>query len=252
MKHLVAVTGAVLAWAVLATGGIQAQDADRKDPAVSNSLFERLDTNKDGKVTKDELPEDRQRLFERLVRTADKNGDGQLTADEFAAGVQDRPPGDASAGEPDERRPAPGDGSRGGFLPGAFTVLRALDADNDGKLSKSEIEGATAALKKLDKNNDGELTREELQPSGGTGGFAGRLGGGTEPAAMGERLRGMDKNNDGKFSKDELPPLLQERFDALDANKDGALEISELRAFRPVSLGDRKRRERSKEEKEKQ
>ena len=86
MKYLVAVTGAVLAWAALATGGIQAQDADRKDPAVSNSLFERLDTDKDGKVTKDELPEDRQRLFERLVRTADKNGDGQLTADEFAAG----------------------------------------------------------------------------------------------------------------------------------------------------------------------
>ncbi len=225
----------------------------RKDAAASNALFERLDTDKDGKVTKDELPEDRQRLFERLVRTADKNGDGQLTAEEFATGVQDRPRGEARSDEAGDRRPAPGDGGRpAGFLPGAFTVLRALDSDNDGKLSKSEIEGATAALKKLDKNNDGELTREELQPPGGTGGFAGRLGGGTAPAAMVERLRGMDKNNDGKFSKDELPPRLQERFDALDANQDGTVEISELRAFRPASLGDRKCRERPNEEKEKQ
>ncbi len=236
MKYLRASAGTILATTVLAAGGVQAQDGDRKDPPASSSLFERLDTDKDGKVTKDELPEDRQRLFERLVRTADKNSDGQLTAEEFAAGVQDRPRGEARSGEPDDRRPATGDGGRPArFLPARFAVLRALDSDDDGKLSKSEIEGATAALKKLDKNNDGELTREELQPPGGTGGFAGRLGGGTAPAAMVERLRGMDKNNDGKFSKDELPPLLQERFDALDVNKDGAVEISELRAFRPAS-----------------
>ena len=77
----------------------------------------------------------------------------------------------------DDLFPVTGAGRRDSCL-ARFTVLRALDSDNDGKLSKSEIEDATAALKKLDKNNDGELTREELQPPGGAGGLAGRFGGG--------------------------------------------------------------------------
>ena len=115
-------------------------------------------------------------------------------------------------------------------------VLRALDADGDGRISTSEIDNAAAALKKLDKNSDGQLTRDELEIAHsrisraragrgprGRGGAAGR-------GAMLERLRQFDQNGDGKFSKDELPPRLQERFDALDTNKDGFLNPRELPA----------------------
>jgi Ca2+-binding EF-hand superfamily protein len=249
-------------------GVSHAQAPDRKDTGDSASLFKRLDKNNDGSVTKDEVPDDRQRLFERLIRGVDKDGDGKLTADEFAVGVQDRSRGDANASDAKNRgRPAPGGPDRPGLglFAGGLSIMRALDSDGDGKLSKSEIEGAVAALKKLDKNNDGELSREELLPSGGTGGLVGRPG--AAPGALIDRLRGMDKDNDGKFSKDELPPRLQERFDALDTNKDGSVELDELRAFRPDSgrrgddapRGDRPRRDRpaserdqSAEEKEKQ
>jgi len=111
-----------------------------------------------------------------------------------------------------------------------MALLRAIDTDGDGTVSAKEIENAVAALKKLDKNSDGQLTRDEIGPAGGSGGIAGGgsvggLGGG---AAMLERLREFDKNNDGKWSKDELPPRLQERFDALDANKDAVLDREEL------------------------
>jgi hypothetical protein len=40
----------------------------------------------------------------------------------------------------------------------------ALDADDDGEISASEIENAAAALKKLDKNGDGKLSADEFRP----------------------------------------------------------------------------------------
>ena len=58
-------------------------------------MFGQLDTNKDGLISTDEVPEERQRLFERLVRTADKNSDGKLDNEEFAAGLAG-PKGDDS------------------------------------------------------------------------------------------------------------------------------------------------------------
>jgi hypothetical protein len=123
-------------------------------------------------------------------------------------------------------------------MAGGTALLRALDADGDGKLSSIEIENAAAALKKLDKNGDGSLTRDEFGPPGGLAG--GAFGGGG--SAMFDRLRELDKNKDGKWNKDELPPRLQERFDALDANKDGSLGPEELREGVRRQIGDRPRR----------
>jgi Ca2+-binding EF-hand superfamily protein len=215
---------------------VNAQDEPTKRRArESAALFDRLDADKNGTLTKEEVPEERQRLFGRLISSADKDKDGKLTRDEFAAGLRDNAsgsdrPGPGAAGGPDSPRGAQGDRPGAGMMAG-MAILRAIDADGDGTVSAKEIENAVATLKKLDKNSDGQLTRDEIGPAGGPGGLAGGrgvggLGGGT---AMLERLREFDKNNDGKWSKDELPPRLQERFDALDANKDAVLDREELR-----------------------
>jgi Ca2+-binding EF-hand superfamily protein len=222
---------------------LAAQEDSQRPRRESAALFGQLDSNNDGVLTKDEVPQRRQRLFSRLLNGSDKDKDGKLSRGEFAAGLNDD---ENRAGEPDARpagdRQAARDGAgrgpagqRGAMMAGT-AVLRALDADGDGSISTSEIEGAVAALKKLDKNSDGQLTRQELESTltdraGGAPAPGGRgRGGAPGRGAMLERLRQFDQNGDGKFSKDELPPRLQERFDTLDANKDGFINPRELPA----------------------
>jgi hypothetical protein len=43
-------------------------------------------------------------------------------------------------------------------------IMLALDANNDGSLSETEVANATASLTALDGNNDGKLTFDELRP----------------------------------------------------------------------------------------
>jgi hypothetical protein len=43
-------------------------------------------------------------------------------------------------------------------------IMLALDANNDGSLSETEVANSTACLTALDGNNDGKLTFDELRP----------------------------------------------------------------------------------------
>lgn len=275
----------------------------------AGDLFDKLDANKDGVITSDEVPDDKQAIFERLVRVGDANGDKKLTKDELAAGLKKAAPqaeaapagrpGGAPGGAPNfsakdyfarldrdgngklekdeipermkenlgrldtnsdgavdlaefekvaqalggrrpegapagapERRPegAPPAGPAG-------PILRALDADGDGEISASEIEGAAKALAKLDRNGDGKLTRDEIGPPPGRP--DGRPAEAARPAAGGggfaeqlmARLKEADKNGDGKISKDEAPDRIKENFDRADTNSDGQLDSTELKAM---------------------
>jgi hypothetical protein len=42
------------------------------------------------------------------------------------------------------------------------------------------------------------------------------------------RLKAADTDKDGKLSKSEAPPMLQQHFDRIDANKDGQIDRHEL------------------------
>ncbi len=62
-------------------------------------------------------------------------------------------------------------------------LFAVLDTDRDGALSTAELRNAAAVLKQLDKNNDGRLTRDELGAGGqergkGGKGKEGKRGGG--------------------------------------------------------------------------
>ncbi|MFN9713166.1 MAG: EF-hand domain-containing protein [Planctomycetota bacterium] len=121
-------------------------------------------------------------------------------------------------------------------------VIKALDVDEDGQLSATEIENASKSLMKLDKNGDGVISSEEMRPEpgqmpmvggpGGPGGpGAGGPGAGGPPggaAGMMRMLEARDKDKDGKLSGDEIPEQMRPRLSMIDENGDGSIDKSEL------------------------
>jgi Ca2+-binding EF-hand superfamily protein len=147
------------------------------NPADMIKRIKESDKNNDGKITKDELPEQMQRMFPRI----DTNQDGAIDREELAVmekrmaergqGGQrpdgqpgQRPDGQRPDGQPGQRPQNPQGQGRG--LP-PLPVLQALDANHDGEISSDEIANAVKALKSLDKDGNGKLTMDELMPARG-------------------------------------------------------------------------------------
>jgi EF hand domain-containing protein len=102
-------------------------------------LARALDVNHDGIIDSNEIANASAELL-----TLDKNGDGQLTKDEY---LPPHPPGADS-----------------NFHPPRSPLVEALDVNHDGIIDASEIANAPAELLTLDKNGDGQLTPDEYRP----------------------------------------------------------------------------------------
>lgn len=213
-------------------GGMRRPDGGQFNP---EEFFKRLDRNSDGKVTVDEMPEDRRENFKQMLSRVDDNKDGAASLDEFKKGFGGPRPGEPGRpnnpqpGQPGQP-PRPGEPNRPGEpgrpgMPqgGGDPLVRALDTDRNGELSADEIAGASEALKKLDRNGDGKVTREEVGPPMPAGGFQP-----DQERAM-AYFKQMDKDGDGKLSKDEAPERMRENFARIDANSDGKIDDVELR-----------------------
>lgn len=182
-------------------------------------ILKRFDANNDGKLTKDELP---QQAAERIMR-ADANSDGAVTKQEL-----------------EEVRKRFAGGQRGGGegrgMPDPEQLFKRLDANGDGKLSKDELpERFGQRILQADANKDGVVTKEEFaevakRMGGGRGGPQGK----PDAAQLFERA---DKNGDGKLTKDELPGPLAERLMKADADGDGAVTKAELEEARKKAGG---------------
>jgi len=168
--------------------------------------FEKLDTNSDGKITKDEFVSDVKSHF----LEADANKDGKVTKDELKQAA---------------------DKKREEFKARLDDKLKESDKNGDGKWSKDELPPPVAhRFDKLDTNHDGFLSQDELK--------AAKLGGDVKhpdgDAKRTERLEKhfakLDTNHDGALDSSELDKLAQAKFDKLDKNKDGVLTQDELKA----------------------
>lgn len=138
-------------------GGASATSADE---LVATLMA--FDKNTDGKLSKDELPERLQAMFDR----ADTNKDGVLTASEIRASAQSSTQS-ASAGMGRGKREGRGGPEGRGRGPGGVDpIFSALDTNHDGALQAEEIANAPAALRTLDRNQDGRLTADEYQAFG--------------------------------------------------------------------------------------
>jgi hypothetical protein len=131
------------------TGGNN-QNNDRKGPPPSRLVIT-LDADHDKVISAAEIAN-----ATAALEPLDKNGDGELTKEEFAR-PKPRKDKQENAREDDQKpssqRPPPPD-----------PLVKALDADHDKVIDAAELADAPAALATLDKNTDGQLTREEFAP----------------------------------------------------------------------------------------
>lgn len=174
--------------------------------APKESLFERLDRNKDGAVQLSELPPE---LQSRLKPLFDRLGKTQITEEELRS-VSDRP-------------------ATGGTGSGREAYFATLDANGDGRLSVEEVPEAAKALvaallDRVGKKRTDALTKDEYVRLVKMGG--GSANDSPKPAGPG-LMQTLDVNRDGKLTRQELAAAVA-KFDLLDADESGDLDAREL------------------------
>jgi len=213
------------------------KDPAKKPPAVLTELakldvagfLRGFDKNKDGFVTKEELPPLLAERFEKL----DTSGDGKLDRTEIEQLLQfarrqvggSPPKPEKPAGKPVDPQKLVAD------------WLTRLDKNKDGKLSKEEAEGPLAqAFDRIDTDKSGFLERNELRLMAERLAQMGAALGKGDPRTGGSPRRPefdpLDKNADGRLTREEVRGSpLEAQFEAIDTNKDGQIDRREFEAF---------------------
>ena len=175
--------------------------------------FAMLDTNSDGKITRDEFDADKAKIFAEI----DKNGDKKLSYDEVKAWAKDvmakmpeRGPGMGPDGGPDAPPPPPppADGKAPPPPPGA-------DKADAGPMSgPGGMDGPR-----------GEWRR-------GPNGHHGKHHHGPRHMDPRERLAQMflraDANDDGFISQEEFNVMADRMFTRMDRNGDGVIDMKDM------------------------
>jgi Ca2+-binding EF-hand superfamily protein len=108
-------------------------DANKKHGDFSQRILQRVDADKDGKISKAEFDAEGSKLFARL----DDNGDGKIAENEMP-----------------QRHWARFGGQ----------MFDRMDADKDGKVTKAEFQAAGDKMfQRMDKNGDGIIEKDEMQ-----------------------------------------------------------------------------------------
>ena len=108
-----------------------------------------------------------------LLSPADGDGDGTASAMELLAAMmamQGGEPGDREPGSAEGQiAPGPATGTGGGGPRAQTPLMAALDVDQDGMVSETEMESAAQSLRMLDTDGDGRISPDELQSASSSG-----------------------------------------------------------------------------------
>ncbi len=182
-----------------------------------NRMFDAIDANGDGVISKVEL----QKAVVAL-RKLDVDGDGNITLAEATG-------------------PAGPAGPTVDVNSMVDQTLAQYDKNKDGRLTADEVPPEMAmTFRMADQNGDSSLTRPELAAaiemmqaalSGRSGGFRGAM----NQAVMGEQMMrqmlSLDRNGDGRITPDEVPPQILGMLQGADRNNDRAIDAEEMKAF---------------------
>jgi len=192
-------------------------------PAEQSGLFMRVDENKDGKITFDELalkaPKYTREQFDRM----DANKDGAISRQEmvaYGAGQKKDPNQMTASAKPDATASA---------LNSPQQLMRKADANKDAVVSFEEMKAVAPNMTRerfdaMDKNKDGNLSAADR---GGADS--------DNKSAMAENMQKLmesDSDKDGTLTFEELaaakPGFPREAFDRADKNKDGKITDADI------------------------
>jgi Ca2+-binding EF-hand superfamily protein len=206
--------------------------------AADDGLFDRLDKNSDGIVDKSELGEADERIVKRLLRTSDKDGDGELTRDELSDGTTTRvePKGRLEA------QPQARPGQRMALSP--QEIIKRVDRDGDGAVSRSEApERMKQNFDRIDADGDGKVTASEFARA------ISALGRQNPPANTPETSPAPEKKDPATDQANANARQLIDLFRARDTDENGRISVDEVpQQRRQEFLNQLKKMERSPEE----
>lgn len=171
--------------------------------------FAMLDTNKDGKITRDEFDADKAKIFAEI----DKNGDKKLSYDEVKAWAKD-----VMAKMPDR---GPGMGPDGAPPPPADGKAPPPPPPGDDKADAGPMGGGSGGM---------DAPRGEWRH--GPKGPHGKHHHGPRHMDPRERLAEMflraDANDDGFISQEEFNVMADRMFTRMDRNGDGVIDMKDM------------------------
>ena len=232
---------------LLAAGAVCAM-AFAAGPASAQTALsiEELDANGDGRLERDELPVRHLQHFGAI----DRDRDGFLTSFEIydfqqaerrrapaTSSRQRAPQAGANAAAPTAAAPTTAAQPERRRAESFEELVRSKDRNGDGRVTANELSLSIHNLvMRLDRDGDKAVTLEEAREADRQR-AAGVSQAPQRPAAGGPTRRTlvrtvslMDTNGDGRLQKKEAPLKIQEQFEALDLDGDGAIDRSEAAA----------------------
>lgn len=225
---------------------VQRPDATK----IANDLFAKVDTTNQGYIDKASLQSalgsnaaDSASDVDKLFSQIDSNSDGKITKQELTDGVKQL--SDALDAQFDSSRIArAGGGQQPPPPPSTDDIFASLDTKNQGYLDKETLQAAfdakstdTAAnaekvdqiFKTLDADGDNKITKAELstgiQQMGGSEQAAGAVAGVDAASASAKPAGGARPSGSGSGGASESDST---SYEAADANKDGTVSLQEL------------------------